>query len=84
MRRFSSPVLALSRQQGETQQMVTSVNFASDCTPLEDLIICALHALMLYMNVVFISLSVLQLHRAAGFVSALLSSQILLLLFFTT
>lgn len=52
MHRFSSPALALSRQQGERQQMVTSVNFTSDCTPLEDLIMCGLHALLLklYIN----------------------------------
>lgn len=64
---FSSPVLPLSRQQG-AQQMVTSVNFALDCSPLEDLIKCGLHALLLilYINTTFISLSLLQLHRAKG------------------
>ena len=57
MQRFSSPVPTLPRQQGETQQMVTSVNFASDCTPVEDVIICGLHVLLLmrYINAICIS-----------------------------
>lgn len=65
---FYITVLALSKQQGEPQQMVTSVNFASVLTPLEDLIICGLFAfiLILYINTVFISLSLLQLHWVAG------------------
>lgn len=48
--------------------MATSVNFASACTPLEDLIICGLHALFLifHINTAIISLSLLQLHGAAG------------------
>ena len=52
-------VLTLSRLPGETQQMVTSVNFTSDCTPLEDLIISGLRALplILYINVVNVTAS---------------------------
>lgn len=78
MHHFSSPVLILSRQQGKTQQMVTSV------TPLEDHIICGLRALLLmvHINRVFICLSLLQLHWAAGCASALLKENITKILLF--
>lgn len=67
---FSSPVQALSRQLGETQQMVTSLNFTSNVAPLEDLIICGPRALLLMLHSIYVSLSLLQLHWVTESASA--------------
>lgn len=56
MHRFLFSSLLAHWQQDETQQMVISVNFASVCTPLEDLNICGLHSLLLilYIHTVYL------------------------------